>query len=60
VSSIALFAAGLCAIPTLSRALFVNVVISWEGRPKSFLVRFVLAGQGRRLARRFQRISAGS
>lgn len=60
VSTIALFASGIFAIPTMSRALFVNVVISWDGRPRSFVVRFVLAGHGRRLARRFHRLSAGS
>jgi len=58
--SAALIATALFAIPTLSRAMFVNVLISWDGRPKSFLVRLVLSGRGRRLARRFQRITAGS
>ncbi len=55
-----LIAAIVFAIPTLSRAFFVEVVISWEGRPKSFLVRLVPAGRGSRLARHFQRISAGN
>jgi len=58
--SVALIATALCAIPTISRAFFVNVFVSWDGRPKSFLVRFVLGSRGRWLARRFQRISAGS
>ena len=60
VSGVALFVTALGAIPTFSRALFVDVVISWDGRPKSFRVRLVPGGSGRRLARRFQRISAGS
>jgi len=60
VATVAMIAGVLFAIPTLSRVLFVNVVINWDGRPKSFLVHFVRAGSGRRLARRFHRISAGT
>jgi len=60
LSDIALIATILLAISTISRTLFVDVIISWGGRPKSFLLRFVPANQGRRLARLFQRLSAVS
>ena len=57
VSIPAFIAAVFSAISAVSRALFVNVRISWDGKPKSFLVRFVLARSGVRLARRFQRMT---
>jgi hypothetical protein len=60
ISDIALLATILFAIPTISRILFVDVLISWGGRPKSFLIRFVSANQGRRLTRLFQRLSTGT
>jgi len=60
LSTTTFLAAVLCAIPAVSRALFVDILISWGGRPKSFLVRFVSAQQGRRLARRFQGASTGT
>ncbi|HXZ98166.1 MAG TPA: hypothetical protein VED24_02235 [Candidatus Acidoferrum sp.] len=60
LSDIALIATILLAISTISRALFVDVIISWAGRPKSFLVRFVPANQGRRLTRLFERLSIGT
>jgi hypothetical protein len=60
ISDIALLATILLAIPTISRILFVDVVISWGGRPKSFLVRFVSANQGRRLTRLFEKLSTGT
>jgi hypothetical protein len=60
LSDIALLATILFAIPTISRVLFVDVIISWGGRPKSFLIRFVTANQGRRLTRLFERLSTGT
>jgi hypothetical protein len=48
------------AIPTLLRAIFVNVAVTWDGKPSSFRVRFVPIHMGRRLARRFREVSAGS
>jgi hypothetical protein len=60
VSVIGLLASIVCAIPTISRALFVNVSIAWDGEPAFFHVRFVPAYLGRRLARRFQELSSGS
>jgi hypothetical protein len=60
LSDIALIATILLAISTISRALFVDVIISWGGRPKSFLVRFVPASQGRRLTRLFQKLTIGT
>ena len=49
----------LCAIPTVSRALFVEIAISWGGKPESFLVRFVPQQQGRTLAGKFHRAEGG-
>jgi hypothetical protein len=49
----------LCAIPTASRALFVEIAISWGGKPESFLVRFVPQQQGRALAEKFHRAAGG-
>ena len=60
LSDIALLVTVLLAISTISRALFVDVIISWGGKPKSFLVRFVPANQGRRLTRLFHRLSIGT
>lgn len=60
LSDIALIATVLLAIPTISRILFVDVIVSWGGSPKSFLIRFVLANQGRRLTRLFQKLSTGT
>ena len=61
VASIPAFIAAVClAIPAVARALFVDVQIAWDGRPKSFLVRLVLAHTGIRLARRFQRMTTRS
>ena len=58
----ALLAVGsiLLAIPTLSRAIFVNIAISWDGQPSTFRIRFVSAHRGKRLARRFQELSSRS
>ena len=58
-STVALIAATVFAIPTVWHAIFVDIAISWEGKPKSFLVRFVPERQGRVLARRFHRASEG-
>ncbi len=60
VATVAILFGVVFAIPTLARALFVNVLVIWVGRPKSFLVHLVLVGSGRRLARRFHRISGGA
>lgn len=46
------------AVPALTRALFVNVNVTWSGQPASFHLGFVSAKMGRRLARRFQELSA--
>ena len=51
--SVAFLATILFAIPTVAWALFVDIAISWGGRPKTFLVRFVPQQQGRNLARNF-------
>jgi len=58
-SDVALVATVLFAIPTISRTLFVNVLISWAGRPKSLLLRFVPVNRSRRLTGLFQRLSTG-
>jgi hypothetical protein len=50
----------ILVIPTLWRALFVNIAISWDGQPSTFRIRFVSAHRGRRLARRFRELSSGS
>jgi hypothetical protein len=47
----------LLAVPALSRALFVNITISWDGQPSIFRIRFVSAHRGRGLARKFQELS---
>jgi hypothetical protein len=60
LGNIAILATVLLVVPTVLRALFVDVVISWSGRPTSFLIRFVTLDQGRRLARRFNRLSSGT
>jgi hypothetical protein len=60
LSTAAVTVAFLCVIPAVSRALFVDVIISWAGRPKPFLVRFVPARQGRDLVRRFHGVSTGA
>ncbi len=59
LGNIAILTTALFAVPSISRALFVDVIISWSGRPASFLVRFVPTDQGRRLTRRFNRLSSG-
>jgi hypothetical protein len=58
-SAAALTVAVLFAIPAMSRAFFVDVIISCAARPKPFLVRLVPAKQGRRLVKRFHGISTG-
>lgn len=57
LSLVALFGSMVCLVGTFCRALFVNIAVSWDGRPRSFLVRFVSGRHGKRLASRFQRIS---
>jgi hypothetical protein len=56
ISVIALIICVISAIPTLFRVIFVNVSITWDGEPRSFLVRFVSAYRGRRLAKMFREI----
>jgi hypothetical protein len=60
LSTVALAVALLCAIPTVLRALFVDIIISSAATPTPFLVRFVPARQGRGLVRRFHKVSAGA
>jgi len=60
LSTVALAVCISCAIPALSRAIFVNVTVSWDGGPSPLRVRFVPAYLGRRLARRFREVSVGS
>jgi hypothetical protein len=60
ISMIALIICVTSAVPTLFRVLFVNVSITWDGEPTAFLVRFVSAHRGRRLAKMFREISVGS
>jgi len=57
-SAVALLASVVSAIPTITRALFVNMTVRWDGEPSCFHLRFVLSSGGRRLARRFQELSA--
>ena len=56
-SMIALLVSILSAIPTIMRALFVNMTVRWDGEPSCFHLRFVLSSGGRRLARRFHELS---
>jgi hypothetical protein len=60
VSSAALAAAIICAIPTVIRAFFVSVSITWDGEPPSFRVSFVPLRRGKRLAKQFQDLTMGS
>jgi hypothetical protein len=60
MSEIALFIGVISAIPTLLRVVFVNVSVTWDGEPRSFLVRFVSAYRGRRLVRTFRELSMES
>ncbi len=47
----------ILALPTLSRILFVNISVTWDGEPISWLIRFVPARSGRRLVRAFPEMS---
>ena len=60
LSSLGVLACIIFAVPTLTRSLFVNVNVTWSGQPASFHLGFVSVKMGRRLARRFQELSAGS
>ncbi len=60
ISTIGLLASIVCAIPTIFRALFVNVSITWDGQPATFRARLVPARLGRRLTERFQELTARS
>jgi hypothetical protein len=41
----------------LSRILFVNIHVTWDGQPISWLIRFVPIRSGKRLARAFLEMS---
>jgi hypothetical protein len=60
LSATAIFIAALCAVPTLLRALFVRVSITWDGDPTTFHVGFVPVRPGKRLARKFQELATWS
>ncbi len=60
LSSAALLATIICAVPVVLRMLFVSVTITWDGDPTSFRVGFVPARPGKRLAKRFQESSIRS
>lgn len=47
----------LMLIPALTRAIFVNVLITTQSGVESWRVRYVPAAAGRRLARRFHTVS---
>jgi len=57
IGTIALLTSGIFAVPTVARAAFVNVIVSWEGQPGSLRVRYVLGYVGRSLAARFREVS---
>ena len=56
LSSAALLATIICAVPVVLRTLFVSVTITWDGDPTSFRLGFVPARPGKRLARMFQEL----
>jgi hypothetical protein len=58
-SVVAFLIALLCAVPAMSRILFVNVVITSTGS-ETWRVRFVTAKSGLRLASKFQELAARS
>ncbi len=60
VTTAGLSAAVVCAIPTLFRLLFVNVLVRSEGEPNALIIRFVLIRRAKRLARRFREFSSTS
>jgi len=60
LAAIAIFAAALCAVPTLVRILFVSVSISWDGEPHSIRVGLVPARRGKQFAKKLQEVSAWS
>jgi hypothetical protein len=60
LSILSLIATVLCAIPAISRALFVDIVISQDGEPESFIVRLVPQHQGRALVRQFGKPDEGT
>ncbi len=60
VASAGLFATVVCAIPTVFRILFVNVLVRSEGEPNALIIRFVLVRRAKRLARRFREFSSTS
>jgi hypothetical protein len=58
LSTIGILACIIFAVPTVTRSLFVNVNVAWAGQPASFHLGFVSVKMGRRLAKRFQELSA--
>jgi hypothetical protein len=60
ISVILAAASVILALPTLSRALFVSIAVTWDGQPSTFRIRFVSAYRGRHLARLFEELSSGS
>ena len=50
----------VCAIPTLFRLLFVNILVRSEGEPNALIIRFVLVRRAKRLARQFREFSSTS
>ncbi len=58
VSAVALFATVVFVFPTFIRTLFVSVTITWDGDPTTFRVGFVPVRPGKRLAKKFQELSA--
>ncbi len=60
VTTAGVFAAVVCAIPTLFRLLFVNVLVRSEGEANAMILRFVLVRRAKHLARRFRELSSMS
>lgn len=59
-SSAALAATAICAIPAVLRAIFVSVSITRNGDPAYFRINYVPLRPGKRLAKQFQDLTAGS
>ena len=59
ISVLAFLAATLLAVPTIERAVFVNVIIS-SLNAGTWHVRFVTSNAGRNLAARFLELSSGA
>jgi hypothetical protein len=57
LSSVAFLVAIVSLVPVVLRAVFVNVIITWDGDPTTFRVGFVYMRSGKRLAKKFQESS---